>query len=433
MSNRSKLDCDILVIGAGPAGIAATVSAAEAGARVVLVDDNPLPGGQIWRAALGESKQNVWQNGHAVSWLQRLRNCGATQLYATRVVARMSDGVVLAEDESDAIEIKFRSVILATGARELLLPFPGWTLPNVFAPGGLQALVKSGFSVVGKRVVIAGTGPLLFAVASFLQSKGAKIEGVFDQAPLQRMVRFAISLFRRPSMITAAIRYRASFAGSPLHFGWWPVSADGADRIRSITMTNGSRTKNIECDMLACGFHLIPNTELQAAFGCKIQDGRTTVDELQQSSVEGVFSVGESTGIGGLDLALIEGEIAGLAAVGKEADARKLFQERAALNKLARAMDQAFALRTKLRHLVREDTIVCRCEDVRWSSLRPQQSMRSARLHTRCGMGPCQGRICGPALHFLAGWENSATRPPIFPVRLSTLIQEPQASDETNN
>ena len=157
---------------------------AETGARVILVDDNPLPGGQIWRAALAESKQNVWQNAEAVSWLQRLRNCGAEQLYATRVVALLSPGRVLAENEENAVEISFRRVILATGARELLLPFPGWTLPNLFAPGGLQALVKSGFSVQEKRVVLAGTGPLLFAVASFLKSKGAHIEGVFDQAPL---------------------------------------------------------------------------------------------------------------------------------------------------------------------------------------------------------------------------------------------------------
>ncbi len=427
------LDCDVLIIGAGPAGIAATVTAAEGGARVVLVDDNPLPGGQIWRAALVESKRNVWQNAEAVSWLERLRDCGATQLYATRVVARLTDCAVLAEDENAAAEITFRKVILATGARELLLPFPGWTLPNVFAPGGLQALVKSGLSVRAKRIVIAGTGPLLFAVASFLQSKGAEVEGVFDQAPLQHMVQFAASLLRRPSMITAAIRYRSSFASSPLHFGWWPVSAEGTDRIRSVTMTNGSRTKTIECDMLACGFHLIPNLELQAAFGCKICDGRTIVDELQRTSIDGVFSVGESTGIGGLDLALIEGQIAGLAAVSKETDARMLFQERAALNNLAKAMDRAFALRPELRHLVREDTIVCRCEDVRWSALHQQQSMRSARLHTRCGMGPCQGRICGPALHFITGWEISATRPPIFPVRLSTLIQEPQGPDDTNH
>jgi NADPH-dependent 2,4-dienoyl-CoA reductase/sulfur reductase-like enzyme len=313
-----------------------------------------------------------------------------------------------------------------------MLPFPGWTLPNVFAPGGLQALVKSGLSVHEKRIVVAGTGPLLFAVASFLKSKGAQIEAVFDQAPLLRMARFATSLFNRPSMIAAAIRYRTSFSGSPFHCGWWPISAKGENSVHSVTMTNGARTKTIECDILACGFHLIPNTESQSTFGCNILNGKTCVDEWQRTSVDGVFSVGESTGLGGLDLALIEGQVAGLFAAGKNAAAKKLFPKRAALIKLAKAMDVAFAPRPELRNLVREDTIVCRCEDVRWSSLQHQPSMRSARLHTRCCMGACQGRICGSALNFLNGWQTSATRPPIFPVRLTTLLREPQPSEKAN-
>ena len=318
MSNRIKFDCDILVIGAGPAGIAATVAAAEAGARVILVDDNPLPGGQIWRATLAESKTTGPQNGQATSWLRRLRVCAATQLYSTRVVAYLSHGLVLAENESNAVEINFHKAILATGARELMLPFPGWTLPNVFAPGGLQALVKSGLSVHGKRIVVAGSGPLLFAVAAFLKSKGAQVEGVFDQAPMQSMMRFAVSLFKRPSLIFAAFGYRLSFASSPFHCGWWPVSAAGTDRVRSVTMTNGNRMKTIECDMLACGFHLVPNTELQAALGCEVLNGKTTVDEWQRTSVNRVFSAGESTGIGGVDLALVEGQIAALAAAGQK-------------------------------------------------------------------------------------------------------------------
>jgi hypothetical protein len=132
-----------------------------------------------------------------------------------------------------------------------------------------------------------------------------------------------------------------------------------------------------------------------------------------------------------VDRALVEGQIAGLAAAGKDSNVRQLLPKRSALNKLARAMDLAFAPRPELRHLVQEDTIVCRCEDVRWSSLHPQQSMRSARLHSRCGMGRCQGRICGPALKFLNGWQDSTTRPPVFPVRLSTLIREPQDPEKT--
>ncbi len=423
-----KLDCDVLVVGAGPAGIAACVSSADSGARVILIDDNPLPGGQIWRAAIEDPASPKSQDSQAASWFRRLRASGATQLLSTRVVARLGEKCVLAENESGSIEIAFRHAILATGARELLLPFPGWTLPNVFAPGGLQALVKSGLPVHGKRIVIAGTGPLLLAVAAFLKSKGARIEGIYDQASWRQIIPFATTLIKRPALLVSALVYRASLFSSPLRYGWWPVSASGEDALRSVTLTNGVRTKTVACDMLACGFHLIPNTELQSAFGCKLIEGKASVDESQRTSVNGVFSVGESAGVGGLDLALIEGQIAGLVATGKDANASPLFPKRDALRKIATAMDRAFAPRPELRNLVREDTIICRCEDVPWGTLRQHHSMRQARIYTRCGMGPCQARVCGAALNFLTGWESGATRPPIYPVQLSTLIREPQAT-----
>ncbi len=430
MSERIQLDCDVLVVGAGPAGIAACVSAAESGARVILIDDNPLPGGQIWRASIDDSLDPKSLNSQAASWLRRLQTCSAPRLFSTRVVACLSEKCVLAENESSSFEITFRHAILATGARELLLPFPGWTLPNVFAPGGLQALVKSGLPVHRKRIVVAGTGPLLLAVAAFLKSKGARIEGVYDQAPWQRIIPFAANLIKRPSLLVSAVAYRASLLSSPLRYGWWPVSASGDDALRSVTLTNGRITKTIPCDMLACGFHLIPNTELQSAFGCKLVEGKASVDASQRTSVDGVFSVGESAGVGGLDLALIEGQIAGFTAAGNQANARVLFRNRDALRKIAAAMDHTFAPRPELRNLVQDDTIICRCEDVPWAKLRQHHSMRHARIDSRCGMGACQGRVCGAALKFLTGWESGATRPPIYPVRLSTLIREPQTTKE---
>jgi NADPH-dependent 2,4-dienoyl-CoA reductase/sulfur reductase-like enzyme len=428
MSKGIELDCDVLVVGAGPAGIAACVSAAESGARVILIDDNPKPGGQIWRASIQDPANPKSHDNDAASWLRRLQACSARQLLSTRVVACLSEKCVLAENENGSIEIAFRHAILATGARELLLPFPGWTLPNVFAPGGLQALVKSGLPVHGKRVLVAGTGPLLLAVAAFLKSKGARIEGIYDQASWRRIIPFAMTLIKRPTLLVSALVYRASLFSSPLRYGWWPVSASGEDALRLVTLTNGIQTKTIACDMLACGFHLIPNTELQSAFACKLVEGKALVDEWQKTSVNGVFSVGESAGVGGLDLALIEGQIAGFAATGKEASARPLFPKRDALRKIAAAMDRAFAPRPELRDLVQKDTIVCRCEDVPWGKLRQHHSMRHARIYTRCGMGPCQGRVCGAALNFLTGWESGAKRPPIYPVQLSTLIREPQAT-----
>jgi NADPH-dependent 2,4-dienoyl-CoA reductase/sulfur reductase-like enzyme len=170
----------------------------------------------------------------------------------------------------------------------------------------------------------------------------------------------------------------------------------------------------------------VPNTELQSAFGCELIEDKVKVDEWQQTSMPGIFSAGESTGIGGVDMALVEGQIAGLTASEKKEQAARLFGKRKSLANWARAMDCTFALRPELKQLVQPDTIVCRCEDVRWSALDRQRASRPAKLYTRCGMGPCQGRICGPALRFLSGWNRDLTRPPVYPVRLSTLIREPQ-------
>jgi NADPH-dependent 2,4-dienoyl-CoA reductase/sulfur reductase-like enzyme len=185
--------------------------------------------------------------------------------------------------------------------------------------------------------------------------------------------------------------------------------------------------KRIGCDLVACGFHLVANSELPAAFGCVLAEDKVKVDDWQRTSEPAIYSAGESTGIGGLDLALIEGQIAGFAAAGERDRATRLFGKRTALTQWTRALEHAFALRPELRHLVQADTIICRCEDVRWSALAGQRSFRLAKLYTRCGMGPCQGRICGAALRFLSGWKNDFTRPPVYPVRLSTLIREPQS------
>ena len=183
---------------------------------------------------------------------------------------------------------------------------------------------------------------------------------------------------------------------------------------------SGRATREIACDYLGCGFHLVPNLELPRLLGCAIQDGYVRVDSAQQSSVSGVYCAGELTGIGGLEKALVEGEIAGLAAAGRStAHLAQPAQPRPSVR--AQSRPRVFVPRAELRHLPDADTIVCRCEDVRYAALQGSHSAREARLHTRCGMGPCQGRICAPATAFLFGWESESARPPILPAAMRTL------------
>ena len=188
MSKRD-FQFEIVVVGAGPAGIAAACVAAESGKRVAVVDDTPWLGGQIWRGE--QAKPNQPQ---AQQWLERFHKSGATVLDRTSVIAAPQKNLLLAEPPDGPREIRWEKLILATGARELFLPFPGWTLPGVVGPGGLQALVKNGWPIKGKRVVVCGTGPLLLAVADGLQQHGAKIVSIAEQTTLGRILNFGFGL-----------------------------------------------------------------------------------------------------------------------------------------------------------------------------------------------------------------------------------------------
>jgi len=413
---------EILIIGAGPAGLAAATAAANAGARVTLLDDNVGPGGQIWRGGMPCAASP--QNSARETALRDFRGSKASLLTGRRVVDAPEPHVLRAFVEETGIVESFTwdRLILATGARERFLPFPGWTLPGVFGAGGLQALVKGGYSVEGKRVVVAGTGPLLLAVAAHLQQYGAKVITVAEQASLRALLPFAVKLSSHPGKLVQGARYRAALRGVPYRTGCWPVSAEGTDGLTAVRLSDGKKSWTEACDLLACGFHLVPNTELASLLGCKLVDDFVAVGPTQQTSIESIYCVGEPTGIAGVDAALIQGRIAGLAATNKNEEAKTLFKKRDREQAFGKRLDRAFALRAELRSLPQPDTIVCRCEDVRYSQLQPQQSWTDAKLQTRCGMGPCQGRVCGSAVQTLFGWRNSSIRPPLFPIPLSALV-----------
>ena len=218
--------------------------------------------------------------------------------------------------------------MLATGARERFLPFPGWTLPNVMGAGGLQAMVKSGLPIAGKRVVVAGSGPLLLAVAAYLRQHGAEIPIICEQASWSSLTSFGLTLLRQPQKIRQGFSLRKQLSGIPFAANSWPVSARGQAAIEEVVISQAGKSKTIACDYLACGFHLVPNSELAVLLGCRVQDDLVKVDDYQQTSVPGIFCAGEPTGIGGLELSLVEGQIAGLAAAGRNAAAQPLFAER---------------------------------------------------------------------------------------------------------
>ncbi|MGH9719281.1 MAG: FAD-dependent oxidoreductase [Bryobacteraceae bacterium] len=410
------LEFDIVVVGAGPAGIAAACAASESGARAGVVDANPAAGGQIWR---GEAAMP--SNRQARAWLERLRRTKVEVVTSTHVLDRPAGRVLLADRAGVAIEIRYGKIIIATGARERWIPFPGWTLPNVMGAGGLQALVKGGLPIEGKRVIVAGTGPLLIAVAAYLKQHGAEVPVIAEQTSTKHLTRFVFSLAGELGKLFDAIRFRWALRGSQYLTGCWPVAAEGKSQVEAVVLQGGGQTRREGCDYLACGFGLAPNLELARLLGCEVRNGTVAVNEWQETSVEGVWCAGEPTGIGGVEAALVEGEIAGYDAAGLRDRASVLFGRRAAALAFANTLDRAFALREELRQLPRPDTIVCRCEDVPYERLRTFDNWRAAKLQTRCGMGPCQGRVCGSAIEWLLGWPQADVRPPLFPAPVSHL------------
>ncbi len=422
-------DCfDVVVVGAGPGGMAAATVAAEAGYRVCLVDDNAAPGGQIWRGFKAETARKYPHGDAYIRWAERFERSGCQINQGWQVVDRPAPGLLRLErgdgPADDRRDIGFQKLILATGARERFVPFPGWTLPGVMGVGGLQALVKSGLDPRGKRVILAGSGPLLLAVSAALASSGARVRGIYEQAALGRLAAFALTLLGRPGKLVEGVRYRLKTLRVPYRSSSWVVKAEGRGRVERVTLTDGHKQWSVDCDWLGCGFHLIPNLELPLLLGCQTDAGYVAVDRMQQTSVLGVACVGELTGIGGLEKALVEGQIAGWAAAERETEALRLVPQRRRLQQFARQLDGAFALRPELRSLATAETVVCRCEDVPYSALEDCWTWREAKLHTRCGMGACQGRVCGAATEFLFGWKTSGPRPPVFPAAVSTVAAD---------
>jgi NADPH-dependent 2,4-dienoyl-CoA reductase/sulfur reductase-like enzyme len=407
----------IIVVGAGPAGLAAAEAASSTGASVLLLDENPMGGGQIWRGGTLASR------GFARTLAARPHVRG---LHGARVAGVLAPNrLLLVTADGPRIET-WSALVLCTGARELLLPFPGWTLPGVTGAGGLQALAKGGMPLRGKRVVVAGTGPLLLASAATAVQHGAEVCAIAEHRTTRELAAFAAALalhHPRKLMQAAALRWR--LRGVPYLRGAALVEARGKGRLDSVVVAGHGE---IACDFLAAGFGLVPNTELAALLGCEVGEG-IIVDERQRTSIAGIWAAGECAGIGGVDKSLAEGRIAGLAAAGAPIPPA-LTKTREQACRFGKLLARSFAPSSGLRAMCRPETLVCRCEDVSAARLSAHADWRSAKLQTRAGMGFCQGRVCGSACEFLFGWEPPRASQPVFPITAATLASAAQHGDE---
>lgn len=460
---RSATPADLAIVGAGPAGLAAAVTAAGLGLRVTLLDAGERPGGQYYRhpaPGLGAARPEALHHGWSAfasreAALRAHASAGRiTYLPQHHVWTVTPDPAgspawtlhaVAGPDEAPAT-VRARTVLLATGAYERQLPFPGWTLPGVVGAGGAQAMLKGGLVLPGSRVVVAGSGPLLLAVAGSLAAAGACVPAVVEAAAYTGYAAHAPALLRNPGKLAEG----ATYGGTLLRHGVRLLTrhavteAHGADRVEAVTVARLDRdwrplpgtARRIPCDAVAVGHGLVPQLELATGLGCatRLSPDATValeLDEQQRTSVPDVWSAGETGGIGGAQLALAEGEIAAHSIAGRRVPAR-LARTRTRLRAFAAAMAGAHRPGPGWTDWLRVDTDVCRCEEVPAGRIREAvedlgaRDARTVKLLTRAGMGWCQGRMCGPAVAALAGADPAPDRRPLScPVPLRHLAALP--------
>jgi D-hydroxyproline dehydrogenase subunit alpha len=406
---------DVIVVGAGPAGLSAAAAASEAGRKVLLLDAADRPGGQFWRHRLGEPP----------AALQRLLKRLADAV--PQVDYRPGSPVWWVEPgfgvHTPTGSFEGDRLVLATGAYDRVIPFPGWDLPGVVTAGGAQALLKGHGVAVGRRVVVAGAGPFLLPVAVGLARAGVDVAGVFEAGRPHRYLRRVAALQKGLEALgygVALLRHRI-----PYHTGQFVTAAHGTDRVEAVTAAG----RTIECDALAIGYGFTPQIELAVALGCETTldgDGSLVVSR----AVPGLFAAGEITGVGGAVLAAVEGTLAGLAAADLAAPNR-LLRKQESLRRFASAMA---AIHPVPRLDCPDDVVVCRCEGVTAGAIRAAVACsgavdaRGVKLMARPGMGWCQGRVCGFATARLAA---GALGRPVAHADLATFAHRPIAQPVT--
>ncbi|SEQ14975.1 Pyruvate/2-oxoglutarate dehydrogenase complex, dihydrolipoamide dehydrogenase (E3) component [Streptomyces sp. yr375] len=456
----------LAVIGAGPAGLAATSAAAARGVRVVLIDSAAEAGGQFYRQpAQGLRARRPQALHHQWRTWERLRAGLDAHLTAGHVthltdhhvwcVERESDGftvhALLGPEQEESVAVRVDGVLLATGGYEKVLPFPGWTLPGVVTAGGAQALLKGGLVLPpGRTAVVAGTGPLLLPVATGLAAAGARVVALVESAGPGNFVRHASTWARAPGKLAEGAFHAAQLMrhGISVKVRHIVLEAHGSERLEYVTVAAldaegrpvPGTQRRLPCDTLAVGHGLLPHTDLAEGLGCRLDGPNVRVDDEQRTDVPGVWAAGETTGIGGAALSLAEGHIAGRSAAarltGTVPDPREwapAARSRTRLRAFIAALDGAYAARpVRWTEQVPDETVVCRCEEVTAGAVREAVGalgagdLRTVKLLTRAGMGWCQGRMCEPGVAGVAGCELTPARRLLArPVPLGVLAAPP--------
>lgn len=449
----------LVIIGAGPAGLSAATTASEQGLDVAVLDEQPAPGGQIYRSmeAMPESRKQLLgsEYGRGLKLVQAFRASSADYFPHSSVWSLNKQGEIGLLHQQTACFISAERVLIANGAMERPMPFAGWTLPGVMYAGAGQILFKQAGLVAQDGVVIAGSGALLLLLAWQYLQAGVKIRAILDTSPPSNLLR-ALPHLPRALMahhyITKGLQYQNAIkhAGVPIIKAVTDMVAEGEAKLQRVTYRSGGQRHHIDTDLLLIHFGIIPNTHLSRSAALEHywdkhqQCLRPRLDEWGQSNSDKIFIAGDGAGIGGARTAEHAGRLAAFQILYKQGRLDK--KQR---NRLAKAdrkwMRDDLHIRPFLEKLFRhprklltgqdEDTIICRCEEIRAGDIRREVAQghdhsNQVKFISRCGMGPCQGRQCASTVANIvadtSGQKMAAdnyykVRPPVSPLSLGQL------------
>jgi NADPH-dependent 2,4-dienoyl-CoA reductase/sulfur reductase-like enzyme len=450
---------DLIVIGAGPAGMAAAIEAAGAGLDVVVLDEASAPGGQIYRgveAAMARPEAAAALGAdyaRGAELVAAFQGCGADYRPDSTVWNVSRDRVVNYTAPKGSREIAARHVLLATGALERPVPLAGWTLPGVMTAGAVQILMKSS-GIVLERVLLAGSGPLLWLVAQQLCVAGTPPVAVVETVPRGRYLAAAPELpraMRASSYLLKGMRMMRAVraAGVPIQRGATGLAIEGSGRAEALRFESGNRSHRIEAETIALHQGVIPNQQISRLIGARHDWDdvqlcfRPRRDRWLRLDVQGFSVAGDGGGIGGALSAEVEGRIAALGAaealgrigaVERDACSLDALRDRARELALRPLLDRLYAPPEEVLRPA-DDVMICRCEEVSAGQLREAVALgcpgpNQAKSFLRCGMGPCQGRLCGPTVTAIIAAETGRdpgevgyyrVRPPLKPLTLGEL------------
>ena len=464
------MNADLLILGAGPAGLAAATTARAHGLSVICLDDQPAPGGQIWRGielvgatARGATLGASYRKGLPV--VVAFRACGAhyeaaTQLWQIEPDLDAGGYTAFVSRDGQARTLGARTVLLAPGAQERPAPFPGWTLPGVMTVGAAQILLKSSGQIPAEPVFIAGCGPLALLYATQLLASGGQIAGFLDTAPPGQ---WRAALRSMPRMLAAApdilngLRWMLALrrARVPMLHGVTAIAATGSDRLETLSYRTAAGTQHtVPATLMLVHEGVVPNIHAALSRGCAMhwverQDCfAPELDEWGETTRPGIFVAGDAAGIGGAQAAALRGRIAALGIAAKyfgrstAAEAVSLRRQRDRVLALRPFLDAAFRPRPEV-FTPADDVVVCRCEEVTAGQIRRTAQTgcpgpNQIKAFTRAGMGACQGRQCGYTVTRLLAEASGRPpadigfyriRPPLKPVTIGELANlEPEFS-----